>query len=328
MMQSPGISTIESTLKKRMNMHITILGITVLSLLIALIINRMFFLRGIIHIGLGTVLVISIEWGYLWLKKQPVSFKQYELWVQPINTALLIALLTPVRATYTVLILAVVFTYLSKYIMQWLFQRQIINPIVLGLIGSQLLLGQRLNISETFLSLFEGQLSDFSYWQLLFGLYEGFSISSTVFIFLAFAAGYLIISKAIDSMIFTHTMVHLIVWTVLIALLTSLSFPVVFNMIWLGPAAFTLVFLIPDMPSTPEIKESRIIYAFLVVWVYVFFRIQFGLIPAAFFSLAISQLVMWITERFFTRTHKRYQKMIVAIMIVLYALIILRLLVA
>lgn len=322
MIKTPILSTIENTYKKSLSMHIALLIITVISLIIALLLDHMLLLFGLAQLSISVLFMIAYKVIISKKEEKPLVFDHYQPFIEPINTAIIIALLTPLRANILVLILALIITILFKSMFASVFKEQLVDPILLGLIFSQMAFGERLNISDTFISMFEGTIEDVSFIRLLIGFYEGFTISSAAFIFLAFAAIYLVLAKAIDRMILKATIVHLTLFTVALYLFKDYTFSFLFTNLWLGPTAFSLVFLIPEYTTSPETKEGKMIYSFLVIGLFIVFRLTFKVVASILYALVLAQLIIWVVERFKVRTTPKRRTQVVYGTVIIWLIII------
>lgn len=323
----PILSTIENTYKKSLSMHIALVGITIISLVIALVLDRILLVFGLAQIIMSIIVMVNYKFLTGKNHQDSLTLEQYQPYIEPINTALIIALLTPLRANVMVLILALLITIFFKELFKRVFQEQIVDPILLGLIFSQMVFGERLNLSDTFLALFEGTVEDVSVIRLIIGLYEGFTISSAIFIFLAFAAIYLILAKAIDRLILSHTMIHLGLFTLILFIFTNNSLSFLLTNLWLGPTAFSLVFLIPEYTTTPESKEAKMLYSFIVIGLFIMLRLTFNLLASILYALVITQLMSYMMERFALRSTDKTLKLTYIILVITWCIILISLII-
>ena len=293
--KTPLVSTTDNALKSLAIYHITIWFMTIAALIIQAVLGPRFFVFGFMQVLVGVTFSAIIVIIKNLIKGE--EYSHYQDYFKPITYGLLAALLLPVQSPIYMIIIVVILTNILEIVFQKLFQKNIMHPVLLSILVVTLIFRESLVIPETMINIFQSESFAVGRIRLFLGTYEGLTLGTSAFVILGLLWIYLSVGKIIDLKITLWYLIHLFLMVILYTIFTPQSFINLFNNVILGYTLFTLVFFIGEPTATPETRQLKAVFPFLVAVITVLLRLEYDIIEAALYATVFAQFLTWLIEQ-------------------------------
>ncbi|MFU8786064.1 MAG: RnfABCDGE type electron transport complex subunit D [Candidatus Izemoplasmataceae bacterium] len=318
---TPVVSTSENSFKRLISYHIAVGFMVIVAIILqaALGLRPLFYALG--QISLAFIFSVAIILAKNLIEKKPLFI--YRDYMNSITYGLLAALLLPTESPFYVIISLIVMIHLIELFFKKLFRKNIMHPVLLGLLIVHLLFREYLPISETMSNIFQEESLNFGRIRFLFGAYEGLTLGTSAFIVLGFLWIYLSVSKIIQFRMSMWFIANLL-WIVLVlGLFSEASIWSLFTKLILGYSMFVLVYFVAEPTSTPETREMMWFYPFIAAMLTAWFRLNFDIVEAALYAIVFAQFLSWILEQLQQRTSRLRSKLMLTSIFILWGLFLL-----
>ncbi len=294
---SPLVLTSENALKRLIIYHIATWFMVITALIIQAVLGIEYFVYGLAQI----MTAILVTFGIIIVQDSLMNHRNitFKTAHHPLTYGLLAALLLPTRAPLYLIALAIISIHVIEFIFKTLFNKNIMHPVLLGILIIQLAFRDLIPVSETMSNIFQSDTLTLGRLRLFFGAYEGLTLGTTAFIVLGLLWIYMSISKIVDYRVGLWYLLHLSIFVISLTLFTDYTFWPLFTQLLLGYALLTLVFFIGEPTSSPETPEMRILFPFITVLLSVVLRLQYDIIEAPLYAILFAQLITWSLEQFY-----------------------------
>lgn len=320
--KSPVVRTRNNKLFRQLSLLGGLVAVLIASLVLSSNVGKALAITGSV---LATTAVI--ECLYALSCKELNKFKNWKNYLGPAITALTMALVLPLEANwYIAIIAAAVATYLGKLVFGGE-GRNIFNPAMLGygiaLVSFKFSDSHYLSgLKEIVTTGTTGMV--FELGELLFGNHVGIGIGVTCSVLLLALLVYYAIAKVIDWKISCTYLVTCAAMT-LITFSTAASkislnmdvFQVTLCHMLVGGILFASVFLLPDDPSSPTTRESKILYATIAGIFTMAVRFIGGYGDGVVFGVLLANMLAPLLSSSFKRSNKKNLIIVIAVCVLL-----------
>ena len=318
----PIVSNQGRSYKRQLTLHISLLIVSLTAIVTRALIpvaegeswNPDVLFKSFLMLAVGAFVSVIIEIFYALTEGKAQEFGEYQRWVDPLNTGLLIALLLPVSTPIYVLVLAVLVGVYAGKIVFGGYGFYIFNPVLVGVLFALISFENQITFGDTPLlqlsAALEGGSANFQLIDLFIGNYEAVAIGSTAAIVLILIMAYLFMNKVIDvksSGVFVLSVI-LISFGIGFVMygfnIGSILTYILVNFLT-GLTLFATIFLISETVSSPTSREAKMIYAVVAAVLTMLVRVLGKAPEGVVFAILFGNMITPFLNRTVTRSNNK-----------------------
>ncbi|PAT02058.1 hypothetical protein CI105_04125 [Candidatus Izimaplasma bacterium ZiA1] len=311
--KAPIVNNSSRSYKRSLLLHFTLIFVTLVSLGLQFYVNSLEnAFNALVMVVVSVIVAMTLELFYALGEKNVRKFEQYKGFVEPINIALIIALLLPAATPIFVLILATVIAIYPAKLVYGGSGYYIFNPALVGVLFAQIsfkealttAVGDNLTPLMMLKETMYGTTHNFDLLQLLTGNYIGLAIGTTCALLLIVSLVYLCISKVVDLKIVFTFLLSMALMSLIIGWFNGYWINFMIVNLLTGFTLFAATFLISDSVTSPTSRETKILYAVIIALMTMAVRVLGNQVEGIVFAILLgNMLTPWMN-----RTVKRSSK--------------------